>query len=42
MLQLERASGANEGLANAMQFLADTLAESQISYDDFVLNLQSI
>ena len=41
MLQLEKSTGANEGLENAMHFLAETLARLQVSYDDFVLNLQN-
>lgn len=41
MLQLEKSTGANEGLENAMHFLAETLDRLQVSYDDFVLNLQN-
>lgn len=40
MLQIEQSDGANEGLAKASNYLFDTLSGLQISYDDFVLNLQ--
>lgn len=40
MLQIEQSDGANEGLAKASTYLFDTLSGLQISYDDFVLNLQ--
>ena len=41
MLQIEQSEGANEGLAKASNYLLDTLYGHQISYDDFVLNLQN-
>lgn len=40
MRLLEQTGGAKEGLSNATQFLTDALASLQVSYDDFVLNLQ--
>jgi PAS domain S-box-containing protein len=41
MLQLEKSSGTNEGLENATRFLTDALDRLQITYEDFVLNLQN-
>jgi hypothetical protein len=41
MLQIEKSGGPNEGLAAATEFLLETLGKLQISYDEFVLNLQS-
>lgn len=41
MLQIEKSRGPNEGLAAATEFLSETLGKLQISYDEFVLNLQS-
>jgi PAS domain S-box-containing protein len=41
MLQIEQSEGANEGLAKASNYLLDMLSGHQISYDDFVLNLQN-
>lgn len=41
MLQIEQSAGANDGLAKATQFLMDALDSLQISYDDYVLKLQT-
>jgi len=41
MLQIEKSGGPNEGLAAATEFLLETLSKLQISYDDFVLQLQN-
>lgn len=41
MLQIEQSAGANDGLAKATQFLMNALDSLQISYDDYVLKLQT-
>ena len=41
MLQIEQSAGSKEGVTAATTFLMDALAKLQISYDDFVLNLQN-
>jgi PAS domain S-box-containing protein len=41
MLQLEQNGGAKEGMAAATELMLNALAKLQISYDDFVLQLQN-
>lgn len=41
MLQLEKSSRTNEGLENATHYLTQALDSLQITYEDFVLNLQN-
>jgi PAS domain S-box-containing protein len=41
MLQLEQTGGPKEGMAAATEFLLSALASLQISYDEFVLDLQN-
>lgn len=41
MLQLEQSGGAKDGIAAATKLMVDAMAKLQISYDDFVLQLQN-
>lgn len=41
MLQAEKDAGTQDAIAASTQLMRDTLAAQNISYDDFVLNLQN-
>ena len=41
MLQLEQSGGVKDGIAAATELMLDALAKLQISYDEFVLQLQN-
>lgn len=41
MMQLEQSGGAKDGIAAATELMVDAMAKLQISYDDFVLQLQN-
>jgi len=40
MLQVEKDAGSRDAIAASTQLLLDTLAAQNVTYDDFVLNLQ--